>query len=132
LKLQIGIDGKTYEVEVEVIEEDNQPRGRGFVPPYAETGVTTVRSQAVPAAAAPAAAEEPADEAKVCRSPVAGMVIKVNVQAGQQIQQDELIMVLEAMKMETNVTAPVAGKVKSVKVAQGDGVKVNQVLVEFE
>ena len=41
-------------------------------------------------------------------------------------------MVLEAMKMETNITAPVAGKVKQVTVAQGDGVKVNQVLVEFE
>jgi methylmalonyl-CoA carboxyltransferase 1.3S subunit len=40
--------------------------------------------------------------------------------------------VLEAMKMETNVTAPVAGKVKSVSAQSGDGVKVNQVLVEFE
>ena len=42
------------------------------------------------------------------------------------------MLVLEAMKMETNVTAPRAGTVKSVHVAQGDPVKVNQVLVEFE
>jgi biotin carboxyl carrier protein len=41
-------------------------------------------------------------------------------------------MVLEAMKMETNVTALCAGTVESVKVAAGDSVKVNQVLVEFE
>ena len=41
-------------------------------------------------------------------------------------------MVLEAMKMETNVTAPHAGVIKTVQVAQGDSVKVNQVLVEFE
>jgi len=40
--------------------------------------------------------------------------------------------VLEAMKMETNVTAVAAGKVKNVRVAQGDPVKVNQVVVEFE
>jgi biotin carboxyl carrier protein len=41
-------------------------------------------------------------------------------------------MVLEAMKMETNVTASVAGTVRTIKVAEGDGVRVNQVLVEFE
>jgi biotin carboxyl carrier protein len=41
-------------------------------------------------------------------------------------------MVLEAMKMETSVTSPIAGKVKSVNVEKGDGVKVRQVLVEFE
>ena len=63
---------------------------------------------------------------------MAGVVIKVNVEPGQAIQANDLMMVLEAMKMETNVTAPVAGKVKSVKVAQGDAVKVNQVVVEFE
>jgi methylmalonyl-CoA carboxyltransferase small subunit len=42
------------------------------------------------------------------------------------------MMVLEAMKMETNITAPVAGKIKKINVAHGDGVKVNQILVEFE
>jgi methylmalonyl-CoA carboxyltransferase small subunit len=72
------------------------------------------------------------DETKVCRSPVAGVVIKVNVAAGQAIQANDQLLVLEAMKMETNVTAPVSGKVKSVRVAQGDSVKVHQVVVEFE
>jgi methylmalonyl-CoA carboxyltransferase small subunit len=77
-------------------------------------------------------AEENASEDKLCRSPVTGVVIKVNVEAGQTIEANDLIMVLEAMKMETNVTASNAGKVKSVRVAQGDSVKVNQVMVEFE
>ncbi len=56
----------------------------------------------------------------------------MNVEPGQMIQSNDLIMVLEAMKMETNVTACGAGKVKSVRAAQGDSVKVNQVVVEFE
>ena len=60
------------------------------------------------------------------------MVIRIDVTVGQQLEQDEQIMVLEAMKMETVVTSPGAGKVKSIKVAKGDAVKVNQVLVEFE
>ena len=73
-----------------------------------------------------------AEEAKLCRSPVTGIVIKVNVEPGQAIQANDPIMVLEAMKMETNVTAHAAGKVKNVRVAKGDSVKVNQVVVEFE
>ena len=51
---------------------------------------------------------------------------------GQQLQPNDLLLVLEAMKMETNVTAPVAGKVKNINVQPGDGVQVNQVLVELE
>jgi methylmalonyl-CoA carboxyltransferase small subunit len=54
------------------------------------------------------------------------------VVAGQQLQVNDLMVMLEAMKMETAVTAPVAGKLKSVNVAPGDSVKVNQVLVEFD
>lgn len=86
---------------------------------------------ASPETGAPAA-EEGVNEAKVCRSPVAGVIVKLNVQPGQTLQTNDLMMVLEAMKMETNITAPVAGKIKTITVAHGDGVKVNQVLVEFE
>ena len=50
----------------------------------------------------------------------------------EELQLDDLLVVLEAMKMETSVTAPIAGKVKSVKVAPGEAVKLNQILVEFE
>lgn len=134
MKLQITIDGKSYELDVEVLEEDHAPRSHGYLPPHAPP--STLRSlhvppaaPAVPAGGAPA--EGPVDEAHVCRSPVAGVVVRIKAQAGQTLQQDDLIMVLEAMKMETNVTAPVAGTVKAIKVAEGDGVKANQVLVEF-
>lgn len=131
MKLQIGIDGRTYEVDVEVLEDDSVVRPPGYLPPF--PGSATVPSIPVPLAAKPApAAVSPVTESKVCRSPVAGVVLRVNAQPGQQLQPNDLIMVLEAMKMETNVTAPVAGKVKVVSAQPGDAVKVNQVLVEFE
>ena len=99
--------------------------------PQAHPGtIQSVHATAAPAKAA--AAEEAVDEKKVCRSPVTGIVIKVNVEPGQAVQANDPLMVLEAMKMETNVTAQAAGKVKSVRVAQGDSVKVGQVVVEFE
>lgn len=129
MKLKINIEGKSYEVDVEVLEDDQTTPPPGYLPPPAT--ITTVQSVAAPSAPAPAA-EVNVDEAKVCRSPVAGVVVKVQVQPGQKLQPHDLMLVLEAMKMETNVTAPVAGTVKAVKVIPGDGVKVNQVLVEFE
>ena len=130
MKLQIGIDGKTYEVEVEVLEDDAIQRHPNYGP---YPVVPSTVSAAAPAPRTePATAEENVNEEKLCRSPVAGVVIKVNVTAGQSIQANDLIVVLEAMKMETNVTAPGTGKVKTVRVAQGDAVKVNQVVVEFE
>ena len=131
MKLQIAIDGKTYELDVEVIEDDAVPRHPNYGPymPIA----STVQSAPAPQAPAEApAAEANVDEAKVSRSPVAGVVIKVNVEPGQELKTDDLMMVLEAMKMETNVTAAITGKVKAVRVQAGDAVKMNQILVEFE
>jgi len=131
LKLQISIDGKTYEAEVEVLEDDAMPRQMNYGPSVPVAAASRPASVAA-AQSQPAASEEAADEKKVCRSPVTGIVIKVNVEPGQAVEANDPIMVLEAMKMETNVTAHAAGKVKKVRVAKGDSVKVNQVVVEFE
>jgi methylmalonyl-CoA carboxyltransferase small subunit len=129
LKLQISIDGKTYETEVEVLEDDAMPRQTHDVPYHPLPAAATPASVASAPTQAP---PEATDEGKVCRSPVTGIVIKVNIEPGQTVQANEPVMVLEAMKMETNVTAHCTGKVKNVRVAQGDSVKVNQVVVEFE
>jgi methylmalonyl-CoA carboxyltransferase small subunit len=58
--------------------------------------------------------------------------VQVPVAPGQQLQVNDLMVVLEAMKMETAITAPVEGKLKSVNVVPGESVKASQVLVEFE
>ncbi len=127
--MKIGIDGNEYVVDIEVLEDDSA--GPVYLTPHGQP--TTVQPVTAPVpGAGPVPGEENVDESKVCRSPVAGVVVKLNVQPGQTLQTNDLMMVLEAMKMETNITAPVVGKVKKINVAQGDGVKVNQILVEFE
>ena len=137
MKLRIDIDGKTYDLDVEVLEEDRPQRRPGYIPPHAPP--MTVRSSAGPDAAAAsgaegagAAAEADVDEEKVCRSPLSGVVNRVAVAPGQTLAQDDLIMVLEAMKMETNVVAAHPGTVKALRVAEGDGVKVGQILMDYE
>ena len=129
MKLKIGVDGSDYLVDVEVLQDDEV--APSYLPPHGEP--TTVRPVSIPVPGAEAPpVEEGVDEAKVCRSPVAGVVVKVNVRTGQQLQANDLIMVLEAMKMETHITAPIDGKIKRITVGQGDGVKIHQILVEFE
>jgi methylmalonyl-CoA carboxyltransferase small subunit len=125
MKLKITVDGKTYEVEVEVAPE----------PPAVLPTFLTQSGAAIIAAAPPPSAvsgEGVADETKVCRSPVSGIVVKSNVRNGQTIETGDILFVLEAMKMETEITAPVSGKVASVKVNAGDSVKSGQVVVEWE
>ena len=72
------------------------------------------------------------DETKVCRSPITGLVVRVPSQVGQKMQPGDVLLVLEAMKMETNITAPAAGKIAALRVGVGDAVKNGQVVVEFE
>jgi methylmalonyl-CoA carboxyltransferase small subunit len=130
LKLRITVDGKVYEVEVEVFEPE--ATGPAYVPPVGSARIPAAAPGApAPAPARPGAAPV-ADESKVCRSPIAGTVAKVPIQAGQTIQVNDILMVLEAMKMETVITAPIAGKVAKINADVGDFVQGGQVLVEFE
>lgn len=128
MKLNIAIDGKTYEVEVEAVEPTApSPVVRGI-----PVGSAAVRVPAAPAPAPAAGDNKPVDEAKVCRSPVSGIVIRVAAQVGQSLQTGDVMLVLEAMKMETNITAPNPGKIAAIPVKEGDGVQSGQVVVEFE
>ena len=131
MKLNITIDSKHYEVDVEVAEPESPavPAHFGGI----NIGSAPLRVPAGPApVAAPPAGGPAVNEDKVCRSPVAGIVVRVAAQVGQQLQPGDILLVLEAMKMETNITAPSAGKIASIKVNQGDPVQAGQLVVEFE
>lgn len=127
MKLKLTVDGKLYEVDVEVAEPE-QPHP-GYVPP---AGQLRRETGSAPAQPARADGEKVADESKVCRSPISGVVVKAPVQVGQEIQVNDILLVLEAMKMETQITAPVAGKIAKINAAVGDSVQAKQVLIEFE
>jgi methylmalonyl-CoA carboxyltransferase small subunit len=125
VKLKITVDGKIYEVEVEASEPEPAPVASPLPP-------VRLPATAMVPPPAPAAAQPVADEGKVCRSPISGTVVRVTAQPGQAMQVGDILLVLEAMKMETNITAPVAAKVARLGAAVGEAVKTGQVLVEFE
>ena len=82
-------------------------------------GSVPVSAPAAPAAApAPAASAAPAAGEQIC-APMPGNILAVNVTAGQTVKKGDVLMVLEAMKMENEIMAPKAGKVTSVNVQKG-------------
>ncbi len=130
MQLALTIDGKKYVVEVEVLEGEEVRLPLSFPEPIA-----TIQSKPIPpqqsAPIAAPVADGLADD-KVCRSPIAGVVQRVTVQVGQKLQTDDLLVVLEAMKMETNITAHTAGTVKKIMASPGEAVKSGQALIEYE
>ncbi|MCL7939630.1 sodium-extruding oxaloacetate decarboxylase subunit alpha [Halomonas sp. ATCH28] len=110
---------ETYTVKV---------NGKAYVVEVAEGGeVGAVQEQAAPAPseAAPAASGE------TINAPLAGNIFKVNVREGDSVEEGDVVIILEAMKMETEVRATGAGTVSAVNVSEGDSVAVGDVLIEL-
>ncbi len=127
-KLLITVNGKRYEVDVEVLEDDElnevQP---AFRPPE-----RTVNSYVTPAAASlPPKPKVTVGDSKTLTSPINGVMLEVKVAAGQEVKENDLLFVLEAMKMKTNITSPQPGTVREVRVAAGATVEAGQVLLTF-
>jgi methylmalonyl-CoA carboxyltransferase small subunit len=125
VKLKIQIDAKAFEVDVEVLEEDPvaaAPRSPAVQRP----------SQILPPPAPAQNGGPIVDDAKACKSPIAGVVVKVLVGPGQAVTANEPLLVLEAMKMESSITAPRDGKVAKVHVKPGDAVQTGQAVMELE
>lgn len=105
--------------------------GKAFVVEVSEGGdIGQVQEQAAPAAsAAPAPAVESSGER--IEAPLAGNIFKVNVRPGDQVAEGDVVIILEAMKMETEIRASSAGTVSKVNVSEGDSVAVGDALIEL-
>ncbi len=90
-----------------------------------------VESIAPAAAAAPPAPPAPAEPAEPVRAPLAGNIIRVLAREGQRVSSGEVLVVLEAMKMETEIRASKPGVVRNVAVKQGDAVEVGRPLLQL-
>jgi len=124
-KLRITVEGKAYEVTVEVL-------GDGSVQSSAPAPVVSAAAAAPAAAPTPPPAPAPvAAGAGDVPSPLAGKVVSVDVKVGDTVTQGQNVVTLEAMKMNTYVTAPAAGTVKSILVNAGDSVEEGQGLISI-
>jgi biotin carboxyl carrier protein len=127
-QFRITLNGKSYDVVAEVIGGDD---GAQAAP--AATGTRPARSAsavAVTPEAAPRAA--PAGGSGDIPSPLAGKVVSIDVAVGAQVQPGQKVLTLEAMKMNTVVSAPAGGTVKAILVSAGDPVEEGQPLLTIQ
>ena len=129
MKLQIKINGKIYEAEVDILEEDEE-QNPPALPAFQPAPVTYAP---VAVAAGPHAPDASAygGEEKVLRSPVTGLVVRIAARPGMTVAKGALLLVLESMKMETNITAPYDGTIAAITAQQGHSVKTGDILAAF-
>lgn len=124
-KLKITVEGKTYEVEVEEIKEVQGSTTASVSRPAAPAPAPSVpKAETKPAAQQPAKeAAKPAPGAgEVVPAPIPGKVLTIKVQPGDTVGAGQVILILEAMKMENEITAPVDGQIKEILVVEGQAV----------
>ena len=127
---KVTLNGRTYEVEVEAGKAMCLNEYEAFAPAAAPAAAPVAAPAAAPAApaAAPAAPAATAD-GEVVAAPMPGTILRVNVQPGQAVKAGEVLLVLEAMKMENEIMAPKAGTVAQVLVSRGANVDTGAAMV---
>lgn len=120
-KFNITVNGTSYEVEVEEVKE------KVAAAPKAAAPAPKVAPSAPAAPKAPAATAGAGE--KSVDAPMPGKIVKVSVSVGQAVKAGDVLVILEAMKMQNEITAASDGTVKAVNVSEGQSVKVGESLV---
>ena len=122
-KYRVNVNGTNYEILLEALGETGAP-------------VAATASAPVAAAPAPVAAPAPAPvvagNGQKVEAPMPGTILKVNVTAGQAVKSGDVLMILEAMKMENEIMCPADGKIGAVAVSQGQSVDTGALLCTIE
>ena len=126
MKYKVTLNGRTYEVEVEA--------GKAMLLDEYEAIAPAAPATAPAAAPAPVAAPSAAPAASLAagepvKAPMPGVVLKVQVQQGQAVKAGQILVILEAMKMENEIVAPKDGTVAQIVAAKGASVESGAPLV---
>ncbi len=112
-KFLVNVNGTSYEVEVEELKGDVKPA-------------------AIPAPAAPQPVHAAPGAAETISAPMPGTIVGVNVKVGDSFKRGQVLLVLEAMKMENEILAPRDGRVVNLNTQKGASVNSGDVLIAFE
>ena len=120
--LRITVNGVAYDVQVEELGVDAV--GTAPAPATAAAAAAPAKAPAAPKKQSSASADD-----KKIAAPMPGTIVSVNVSNGQSVKSGDILVVLEAMKMENEIKAPFGGTVTSVAVNKGESVDTGATLV---
>lgn len=126
-KYIIKVNNRAYEVEVEEIGKKPSPPPLPMPTGPKSVSVTVPQVTSTPSAGSPKASV--ADGMKVVPTPMTGTIIKIMCMVGQQVEEGDVLLKLEAMKMETTLSTPVAGTITEIKCKEGQIVNAGEPLV---
>lgn len=126
MKYVVTLNGKNYEVEVNETEAVVTNVSDAV---YAPAPVAAPAPAATPAPAAAPAPQAVSASGTQIVAPMPGSIININVSAGQAVKKGDVLIILEAMKMENDITAPCDGVVKQVVTTKGATVNTDDVLL---
>jgi biotin carboxyl carrier protein len=125
----ITVNGNVYDVTVEEGGRGSVPVSRPVAPVAAPAPVAAAPVAAAPAAEAAPAAKAPAAQGSISvNAPMPGKILGVKANAGQAVKKGEVILILEAMKMENEIVAPEGGTIAGINVSVGEMVEAGDVL----
>ncbi|MBR2889068.1 MAG: biotin/lipoyl-binding protein [Oscillospiraceae bacterium] len=127
MKYKVTLNGRTYEVEVEAGKAMLLAEYEAVAP--APVAAAPAAAPVAAPAAAPAAAPVVTGAGEAVKAPMPGNILKVNVSNGQAVKEGDVLVVLEAMKMENEIMAPKNGTVTQVLVQKGSTVDTGAPLV---
>ncbi|MFZ5861085.1 MAG: biotin/lipoyl-containing protein [Spirochaetota bacterium] len=127
---RITVNGKTYEVIVEDLNRPGHGSGAAAVSQAPAAVSSAAPSPAAPSAQ-PAAAPSNGETVVTVKSPMPGTVISFKVIAGQQVKRGDVLLLLEAMKMENEIVAPQDGTVVALRVPASASVNTGDPLVDL-
>ena len=117
--LKITVNGTVYDVKVEEVEENSNEsieNNKNFHKKPMDNNVNSIENNEIK---------------EIVKAPISGSVVAVNVQNGDSVKRGDVLMVIEAMKMENEIVAPQDGTVATVECAVGDSVETGKVLVSM-
>ena len=129
MKYKVTLCGRTYEIEVEAGKAMLLDEYEAVAPAAPAAAPVAAAPVAAAPATAPAAAPAVTAAGEAVTAPMPGTILKVNVAQGQAVKEGDLLVVLEAMKMENEIMAPRAGTVAQVVTSKGSSVDTGATLV---
>ncbi|MCM8900856.1 biotin/lipoyl-binding protein [Caldicoprobacter algeriensis] len=141
-KFIITVNGKSYEVEVEELTVQTGSAAVQLAPVTPAAPASQPAAQLAPQAAAAPKQEKAAEQkssaqpipsgAELVKAPMPGTILDVKVNVGDEVKRGQVLLILEAMKMENEIMAPRDGKVVSIQVSKGASVNAEDVLVALQ